>query len=311
MPRPLRIEYPGAIYHLMSRGDRREPIFLDDEDRRAFLHTLAEACEKTGWQTHALCLMSNHFHLVAQTPLANLVAGMKWFLGTYTARFNRRHQLFGHLFSGHYKSIVVDERGGGYLATACDYVHLNPIRAGLVPADQPLSSYPWSSYPWYLWPARRPAWLRVDLLLGEHGVQVDSAEGRIEFQRRMEQRRNEGEAPDVLAQLRRGWRLGAADFLGRLSERLGRAGRKLELARERNETDEHRAERLVREWLHANGWEEADLRARPKGDDQKAAMALRLRRETPMTRQWIADRLCIGSASYVSHLMTKGRDCRL
>ena len=147
MPRPLRVQYPGAIYHLMSRGDHREPTFRDDIDRRRFLETLGATCEKTGWQVHAWCLMGNHFHLVAETPQPNLVVGMKWFLGTYTSRFNRRHQLFGHLFSGRYKSLVIDERGGDYLRTACDYVHLNPVRAGLLPPDQPLSSYAWSSFP--------------------------------------------------------------------------------------------------------------------------------------------------------------------
>jgi len=141
MPRPLRIEFAGAIYHLMSRGDRREPIFHDDHDRKTFLQTLHEACEKTCWQVHAWCLMENHFHLVAETPQPNLVAGMKWLLGIYTARFNRRHQFFGHLFSGRYKSLVIDERSPGYLRTVCDYVHLNPVRAGLVRPDQPLSAF--------------------------------------------------------------------------------------------------------------------------------------------------------------------------
>src|SRR5439155_3122841 len=127
MPRPLRVEFPGAIYHLMSRGDRGEPIFRDEEDRGRFLRTLGEACEKTGWQVHAYCLMGNHFHLVAETPQPNLVAGMRWFLGTYTARFNRRHKFFGHLFSGRYKSLLVDGSGTGYLKSVCDYVHLNRV----------------------------------------------------------------------------------------------------------------------------------------------------------------------------------------
>ena len=108
MPRKLRVEYPGAIYHVMNRGDRREPIFRDEEDRKVFLLTLGQCCGKTDWQVHAWCLMANHFHLVVETPRANLVPGMKWFLGTYTARFNRRHKLFGHLFSGRYKALVVD-----------------------------------------------------------------------------------------------------------------------------------------------------------------------------------------------------------
>jgi hypothetical protein len=246
--------------------------------------------------------MGNHFHLVAETPQANLVVGMKWFLGTYTARFNRRHKLFGHLFSGRYKSLIIDERGGGYLRTACDYVHLNPVRAALLSADQPLSAYAWSSYPLYLRPARRPAWLRVDRLLGEHGIQEDSAQGRIDFQRRMEDRRKEGGEPAAWAAFRRGWRLGAEDFAQRLSERLGRRGQKHEQARERRETDEQLAGRMVKEWLRANGWNESDLAGRAKGDAAKVELARQLRRQTPMTRQWIADRLRIGSASYVSHL---------
>src|SRR2546425_6424354 len=113
--RKLRVQYPGAIYHLMNRGDRREPIFKDDSDRARFLETLGQCCTKTEWQVHAWCLMNNHFHLVIETPKANLVAGMKWFLGTYTARFNRRHKLFGHLFSGRYKALLVDGSGDGYL----------------------------------------------------------------------------------------------------------------------------------------------------------------------------------------------------
>src|SRR5438128_10828601 len=90
--------------------------------------------------------MGNRFHLVIETPRANLIAGMKWFLGVYTSRFNRRHKLFGHLFSGRYKSLIVDGSGTGYLKTVCDYVHLNPVRARLIKEDQPLESYRWSSY---------------------------------------------------------------------------------------------------------------------------------------------------------------------
>jgi REP element-mobilizing transposase RayT len=94
--------------------------------------------------------MRNHFHLVVETPRGNLVAGMKWFLGTYTGRFNRRHKLFGHLFSGRYKALIVDGSGSGYLKTVCDYVHLNPVRAKVLQAQQSLREYPWSSWPEYL-----------------------------------------------------------------------------------------------------------------------------------------------------------------
>ena len=190
MPRTLGVEFPGAIYHVMSRGDRREDIFTNDVDRQDFLRTLAEACQKTGFEVHAYCLMRNHFHLVVETPEANLVAGMRWLLSTYTNRFNHRHKLAGHVFSGRYKALLVEGSGNGYLKTVCDYVHLNPVRARLLATEERLLSYPWSSLIWYLAAARhRPGWIRVDRLLGEHGMGKDNAEGRQEFERRMEARR--------------------------------------------------------------------------------------------------------------------------
>jgi len=225
MARKLRIQYEGAIYHLMSRGDHQERVFLGKSDRELFLRTLGEACAKTDWQVHSWCLMSNHFHLVVETPKANLVDGMKWLLGTYTSRFNRRHKLFGHLFSGRYKSLFVEGSGNGYLKTVCDYVHLNPARAKLLKAGQKLSDFPWSSYLEYLkGPAARVPWLRVDRLLGEHGIPKDSPAGRAEFERRMELRRST-EDGKAFKPIVRGWALGSEEFrkelLAQMSERRG------------------------------------------------------------------------------------------
>jgi putative transposase len=217
MPRKVRVEYPGAIYHIMSRGDRRENIFLDDVDRQDFLKTLAETCQKTGFQMHAYCLMSNHYHLVVETPNANLVAGMAWLQSTYTIRLNHRHKLFGHVFSGRYKSLLIDGSGTGYLKSACDYVHLNPVRAGLLKSEDRLMAYPWSSFGLYL-AARehRPGWLRVERLLGEHGIQQDTALARKEFEMRMEARRAEESDEESLQAFRRGWCLGSPEFKARM-----------------------------------------------------------------------------------------------
>src|SRR5438093_938918 len=220
MARKLRLEYPGAIYHLMNRGDRREPIFRDDCDRQRFLETLAEACAKTDWQVHAYCLMSNHFHLVVETPQANLAVGMKWLLGTYTQRFNRRHQRWGHLFGGRYKAQLIDGRSAGYLRTACDYVHLNPVRAGMLAADEKLESYRWSSYPAYQRAKLRPGWLRIDRLFGEHGLEEDTARARREFARRMSQAGREEQGEDEQELLRKGWRVGGEDFCDWLADKL-------------------------------------------------------------------------------------------
>ena len=297
MPRKLRVEYEGGIYHVMNRGDRQEAIFLGEEDRDLFLETLGQSCGKTGWQVHAYCLMGNHFHLVVETPRANLVAGMRWFLGTYTARFNRRHKLFGHLFSGRYKSLIVDGSGSGYLKAVCDYVHLNPVRAKLLTPEAALKEYRWSSWPEYLKsPGKRWAWLRVDRTLGEWGVKEDNAAGRRQLEQGMEQRKElewSKETADWKG-LRRGWCWGSKSFREEMLELIGEKRGGQHHGEELRESDERKAERLVGEMLRAAGWTETELRKHSKGDKKKARMAARLREETTMSWKWIAKRLAMG-----------------
>ena len=147
MPRQVRIEYEGATYHVMCRGDRREAIFADDHDRQTFLRTLAEVVGKTGWRLHAYVLMSNHYHLLLETPEPNLVRGMTWFQTTYTTRYNARHRTSGHLFGGRYKAVVIDLEVPRYFAAVLTYIHLNPVRAGLAKVGAGLLDYSWSSLP--------------------------------------------------------------------------------------------------------------------------------------------------------------------
>jgi len=287
----------------MNRGDRREPIFKDDLDRRRFLETLGEACGKTGWQVHAYCLMLNHFHLVLETPQANLVAGMKWFLGVYTSRFNRRHKLFGHLFSGRYKSLVVEGSGNGYLRTVCDYVHLNPVRARLLPTEEPLKAFRWSSYPEYLKRAgQRPAWLRVDRVLGEMGILRDDAAGRQRFAEVLEARRSQ-DPPGEWKTVRRGWFLGGAQLKEALLERMGPGMGEHHGGEEKQQTDEQKAHRLVLAELGKRRWTEKDLVKRRKTDAAKVKMAARLRGETVMTLDWIAERLQMGCRHTVANCL--------
>ena len=297
MSRKLRIEYPGAMYHVMNRGDQREDIFRDDQDRQKFLSTLGEACAKTEWQVHAFCLMRNHFHLVLETPQPNLVFGMKWLLGVYTKRFNIRHKLCGHLFAGRYKALVVEGSGNGYLRRVCDYVHLNPVRAHLLGTDERLLAYPWSSFGWYLAaPEHRPGWVRVDRLLGEYGIQQDSPAGRQEFERHMEARRLEEADEEEIKALRRGWCLGSEPFRQKMLELMeGKLGENHsgELHRE---TAEQKANRIICEELSRLGWQESDLTARRRSDPGKVAIAARLRQETTLPIKWIAARLQIGTA---------------
>jgi len=302
MARKLRIQFPGAIYHVMSRGNHREDIFRDDLDRESFLQTLADTCAKTSWQVHAFCLMPNHFHLVVETPQPNLVAGMKWFLGTYTARFNRRHKLSGHVFAGRYKSLLVGGEGG-YLRTVCDYVHLNPARAKLLPPEAALRSYRWSSFALFLLkPEQRPAWLRVDRLFGECGIDRDAATGRQTFEHRLETRRHQ-ESEEEFQSVRRGWCFGDEGFRQKLLSQVEDGAGPNHYGAEIQEASEEKATRIINEELRRAVWTEADLELRKKGDPAKIRMARRLRAETTVTLQWVAARLRMGTRAHLSHLL--------
>ncbi len=287
----------------MNRGDRRDPIFKGARDYEEFLQTLDQACQKAHWQVHAYCLMRNHFHLVVETPQPTLVAGMKWLLGTYTSRFNRRHKQFGHLFSGRYKALVVDGSGQGYLKSVCDYVHLNPVRAHLLRADQPLQAFRWSSYPFYIGrPGQRPAWLRVARCLGEWGIAKDSPAGRRSLAQGLERRRSEDTTVEF-QEMERGFCVGDEEFARELLEGVATSPGRSHYGEAVQEAVEVRAERLVNGRLKAMGWTEEDLAARRKGDPVKVKLAANVRAETTMPLAWIAERLAMGSRGYLTWLL--------
>jgi len=168
MARALRLEFPGALYHITSRGNRRETIFEDGIDHQAFLDLLGQVCEHMNWQCYAYCLMTNHYHLIIETAEANLSAGMRQLNGIYTQRYNRRHRRVGHLLQGRYKAILVDKES--YLLELARYVVLNPVRAGMV--DHP-GQWEWSSYGFMTSCKPVPAWLaRRKLLRGFDGKEA-------------------------------------------------------------------------------------------------------------------------------------------
>ncbi len=164
MARPLRLEYAGALYHVTSRGERREDIYFDDDDRIAWLKILDGVCGRFNWVVHAYCQMTNHFHLLVETVDGNLSRGMRQLNGQYTQRFNRRHGMVGHLFQGRYKAIVVQKET--YLLELTRYVVLNPIRARIV---RRLENWPWSSYRAVAGLDESPQWLDTDWLLSQFG----------------------------------------------------------------------------------------------------------------------------------------------
>ena len=170
MARPLRIEFAGALYHVTARGDRREDIYLSDADRRLFLAVLSSVVDRFNWTIHAYCLMSNHYHLLVETPDANLSQGMRQLNGVYTQDFNKTHHRVGHVFQGRYKAIVVEKEA--YLLELARYVVLNPVRAGMVrtPGD-----WPWSSYRATIGDECAPDWLATPWILSGFGETMSEA----------------------------------------------------------------------------------------------------------------------------------------
>ena len=177
MSRPLRLELCGGLYHVTSRGDRREDIYADSTDREVWLDTLAQCCERYNWAIHAWCQMSNHYHLVIETAEANLSAGMRQLNGVYTQKVNRRHQRVGHVFQGRFKAILVER--DSYLLELGRYVVLNPVRAGMV---KHVRQWKWSSYHAMVGTALCPEWLHTDWVLSQFGASRARQNARyIEF----------------------------------------------------------------------------------------------------------------------------------
>jgi len=182
MARPLRIQYPGAVYHVMNRGGARQKIFLEKEDYEASFKSIREIHERWRVEIFAYCLMGNHYHICLRTPEGNLSRVMRHLDGLYTQRFNRMHRRDGALLRGRYKAIVVDK--DSYLAQVVRYIHLNPLEAGLVREPQ---AYAWSSHRFYLRPKEAPKWLRPEEVMGEfasitafHGFVLEGNEQALE-----------------------------------------------------------------------------------------------------------------------------------
>ena len=178
MPRSPRIEYEGALYHVMCRSNRREEIFHDNADREMFMQLLGEACARTGWIVHSLVLMPNPYHWLLETPEANLSDGMRWFQGTYARRFCARHRVVGHVFQGRFKSPLIEPEDPDQFQMVSDYIHLNPARARMLLARGErvrLREYRWSSYPLFLKaPSKRPWWLEFSRVAGNLGFEEDT-----------------------------------------------------------------------------------------------------------------------------------------
>lgn len=311
MPRQVRIEYPGAVYHAMARGDRREDIVRGDGDREAFVALLEELVGRTGWEMFAWVLMGNHYHLVFKTPEANLVAGMKWLQNTWTKRFNAYHRLWGHVFGGRYKAVVVEENE--HLGCLIDYVHLNPVRAGLIRGNMKLTDYRWSSLGDYVMPPRkRSGWVQVERGLLQRGYRGDTAVERRRYLEHLEEiARAEGGIPplpggeerSLQSTLQRGWFFGAEEFREQMLKKLKalkgseagrhrrRSGYTGEQARDHGEW---MAKRILEIGLDEAELSREDLADLAKGDWRKRVIGRAIRSRTVVAAGWIAEHLLMG-----------------
>lgn len=211
MARPLRIEYPGAFYHITSRGNERRNIFRDDKEREQFLSYFGTATERYKAVIHVYCLMSNHYHLLLEMPLGNLSQIMHHINGAYTTYFNKRHKRSGHLFQGRYKAIVVDK--DEYAAELSRYIHLNPVRAGIVKTPD---EYPWSGYRYYSGKRKRPEWLVLDFILSYFGKDtLEAQKGYRKFVNEVIGKDYESPLKETVASLI----LGGKDFINKITER--------------------------------------------------------------------------------------------
>ena len=244
MARPLRIEFPGAVYHVTSRGDRREPIFVDDADPQALLEVVPQALSRFDAQALSYCLMGNHYHVVLHTRQANLSLLMRHINGVYTQSFNRRHDKVGHLFQGRFKAILVDRNA--YLLEVCRYVDLNPVRARLVSKPE---AWAWSSYRAHAGQRPAPAWLDTE---GLHGYLLGRPVGSPADRRRAADRyaRLVASVPDASlwdSALRQQIYLGDQAFVERMQA----------LAEPRNSTDhdipkiQRRKSRTLAQWMRS------------------------------------------------------------
>ena len=290
-------------------------MFLDNRDREVFLKTLGEACEKTGWRIHAYVLMPNHYHLLVETPEANLVKGMSWLQGTFTIRFNTRHKMTGHLFGGRYKAILVESGPAGYFRNLIDYIHLNPVRAGLVSKGVPIEQFKWSSINYYrMSPANRERWQIAADGLESAGCR-DSPGGRRQYLIELDKRipwdssRDAGlvgiEGQSMNSTLKRGWFFGsqafkevlmkkAADFLG------GKEGNENYHGFEMVDHSEQVAEEIVAKGMRELGLTTADLKNLKKNDWRKAIIAFAARKNTVVPLAWLSARLEMGTVAGVS-----------
>jgi putative transposase len=311
MARKLRLEFAGACYHVTNRGNYRRDIFESEGAAKAFHACLGTACSRFGWLVHAFAIMRNHFHLALETPEPNLSEAMKWLQGTWAQRFNRLRKEIGRPFQGRYRGGHVEP--GHVLAQVAHYIHLNPVRAKIVPPER-IAEYRWSSLTYFAG-RRRPAWLVPTTVLHESGGLADTRAGWRSYAQYLALQYEENPAmrEEKFARLVRGWAVGSATFRAELREKL-RSSEEQRLRFELVGADRHALDEARVEW-----WEDRlrtvsrslsiDLASLPpqKSAREKLALAVAMKDSTSVSLSWLAQRLQMGATDSVASLISRYR----
>ncbi len=295
MPRRLRIQYPGAIYHVMARGNGRQDIVRDHEDSDRLQQELGRAVGRCGWKVYAFVILSNHFHLVLKTPRPNLARGMQTFLSTYANAWARRHRFCGHVFQGRYRTELVEDES--YLWTVTRYVHLNPVRARLV--EHP-AAWRWSSYPGYANRGRRLDWVAADELLASWAGEFGGSDPAGVYRRYVTAGLEEP-PPSPWLEARQGWILGSPDFVARLGD-LVRGVPSHVPRREARLLQGVGIEKVIEVVCRGYQVEESELSRRGSRHEARAALAYLARQHTTASHSELAERLGLSRPDSVPNL---------
>ena len=290
--RKLRIQFEGAIYHVINRGNYRQDVFGSVGAAQAFETTLAETCEMFDWQVHAYVIMRNHFHLAVETARANLTEGMHWLTGTYATRFNRLRSERGHLFQGRYQALLVEDTAA--LARVVDYIHLNPIRARIVEAAH-LAGFRWSSLRRFV-SSSRPKWLGTDWL-DQHGLKDEAPGWKRYTEHLMDLSGNAAEQErQQFGQMTRGWAIGTAGWRKAIAKDHAQMALASGVSDEAlSEIKAARFAEVLDLVLAEMGKDSAAITGDPKSARWKIDAALRLRKRANAPHAWIAEALNMGS----------------
>ena len=305
MARKLRIQFPGAFYHVINRGNYRSWIFQSIGARHSFLECLGLSCKSMHWQLHAWCLMGKHYHLFVETPQPNLVEGMRWMQSTFANRFNRFRKSNGHVFQGRYKAILLDY---DVVGSVCHYIHLNPVRAGLVDVAK-LQQYKDSSF-FQLWhPRQRWEYGDFQSCLEGAGGLPDNAKGRKLYRDYLSWLSTEDSEQKRMGfeKMSRGWAKGSKAFKKAVMRDLGDEKVQQVVEAEASEIRELHWEKGLAKALFCLEKGDQDLVGARKGAEWKVAVARHLRERFLAPHKWIAHQLYMGAPSSVQSLVSRHR----